>query len=58
MGTTDNFEFSERITRKLVRDGLISRRIGVRVGRVEGKGRCCQKFDNKRLNRRVEVSCP
>ena len=27
MGTTDNFEFSEKITRKLVRDGLISRRI-------------------------------
>ncbi len=27
MDTTDNFEFSEKITRKLVRDGLISRRI-------------------------------
>ncbi|MFZ4859762.1 MAG: hypothetical protein ACOYL3_25605 [Desulfuromonadaceae bacterium] len=27
MDTTDNFEFSEIITRKLVRDGLISRRI-------------------------------
>ena len=27
MGTADDFEFSEKITRKLVRDGLISRRI-------------------------------
>ena len=27
MDTTDNFEFSEKITRKLMRDGLISRRI-------------------------------
>ena len=27
MDTNDNFEFSEKITRKLVRDGLISRRI-------------------------------
>ena len=27
MDTTDNFEFSDKITRKLMRDGLISRRI-------------------------------
>ena len=27
MGTTGNFEFSEKITRKLMRDGLISSRI-------------------------------
>ena len=32
--------------------------LGVRVGRVEGKGKCCQKSENKKLNRRVEVSCP
>lgn len=32
--------------------------LGVRVGRVEGKGKCCQKSKNKKLNRRVEVSCP
>jgi len=32
--------------------------LGVRIERVEGKGKCCQKSKNNKLNRRVEVSCP
>ncbi|MFZ4857595.1 MAG: OmpA family protein [Desulfuromonadaceae bacterium] len=32
--------------------------LGVRVGNVEGKGKCCPVSDDKQLNRRVEVSCP
>ncbi|MDD2735183.1 MAG: OmpA family protein [Desulfuromonadaceae bacterium] len=32
--------------------------MGVRVGNIDGKGKCCPASENKQLNRRVEVSCP